>query len=62
MPNNYNGKLGFPVTTRNYSLNDLARRAWGSEFAAPDHRVYQFSNGRAFDSTDAGVTGIYRPR
>ena len=31
----------------------------GSEFSAPDHRVYQFSNGRGFDSTDRGVTGFY---
>lgn len=36
-------------------------RQWGSEYAAPDHRVYQFSNGRGFDSTDLGITGIYRP-
>jgi hypothetical protein len=39
----------------------MCRRAWGSEFSAPDHRVYQFSNGRGFDSTDRGVTGFYHP-
>lgn len=35
-------------------------RQWGSEFAAPDHRVYNWSNGRSFDSTDLGQTGFYR--
>jgi hypothetical protein len=54
-PNN-----GGYVTTRNFSMNELARREWGSEFSAPDHRVYQWSNGRSFDSTDLGTTGFYR--
>ena len=53
-------KMGYPVSTRNYSLNDLARQAWGPEFAAPDRGVYQFSNGRQFQSTDLGVTGFYK--
>jgi len=52
--------LGHQVTTRTLSLLDLVSRAWGPEFRAPDHRVYEFSNGRAFDSTDLGSTGIYR--
>ena len=39
----------------------MVERAWGSEFAAPDHGIYQMSNGRRFDSTDMGTTGIYRP-
>ena len=51
--------LGLPVTSRTFSWNEMCRRAWGSEFSAPDHRVYQFSNGRGFDSTDRGVTGFY---
>ena len=51
--------LGLPVTSRAFSWNEMCRRAWGSEFSAPDHRVYQFSNGRGFDSTDRGVTGFY---
>lgn len=39
----------------------MVSRAWGSEFKAPDHRIYQFGNGaRNFDSTDMGFTGIYR--
>ena len=51
--------LGLPVTSRTFSWTEMCRRAWGSEFSAPDHRVYQFSNGRGFDSTDRGVTGFY---
>ena len=51
--------LGLPVTSRTFSWNEMCRRAWGSEFSAPDHRDYQFSNGRGFDSTDRGVTGFY---
>ena len=36
-------------------------RAWGSEWQAPDHGAYEFSNGRKFDSTDRSSTGIYNP-
>lgn len=54
--------LGYPVTFRNYSLEEMVSRAWGSSFRAPDHGVYQWSNGRKFDSTDIGFTGIYGPR
>jgi hypothetical protein len=53
--------LGRPVTSRQFSWKEMVIRQWGSEYAAPDHRVYQFSGGRNFDSTDLGVTGIYRP-
>jgi hypothetical protein len=51
--------LGLPVTSRSFSWNEMCRRAWGSEFSAPDHRVYVWSNGRGFDSTDRGTTGFY---
>lgn len=51
--------LGYKVTTRTYSWNDLVQRAWGSEFNAPDHGIYEFSGGRKFDSTDKGSTGFY---
>lgn len=47
------------VTTRNTSWLDMSMRAWGSEFHAPDHGIYQFSSGRRFDSTDKGLTGLY---
>jgi len=47
------------VTTRTTSWLDMAMRAWGSEWNSPDHAVYRFSNGRNFDSTDKGLTGIY---
>jgi hypothetical protein len=55
--------LGHQVTTRNFSLLELVARAWGSEFRAPDHGVYQFDGGtRRFDSTDQGTTGFYKKK
>jgi hypothetical protein len=51
--------LGNKVKTRVINWLDLAMRAWGSEFHAPDHGVYEFSNGRKWDSTDKGLTGLY---
>lgn len=51
--------LGYKVTTRDYSVLDLVRRYWGAEYNAPDHAVYEFSNGRKFDSTDKALSGIY---
>lgn len=56
--NPYN--LGAPVTSRSVSWMDLAMRAWGSEYRAPDKNSYQFSNGRGFDSSDTGATGFYK--
>jgi hypothetical protein len=52
--------LGPQVSTRQFSFKEMVIRQWGSEYAAPDHRIYNFSNGRSFDSTDLGSTGIYR--
>jgi hypothetical protein len=52
-------QLGYMVTTRQYSYADLVQKAWGSEFKAPDHGIYEFSRNRKFDSTDMGDTGIY---
>jgi hypothetical protein len=57
-PNN----LGHRVTARNTNWLDMCTRAWGSEFYAPDHRVYEFSNGVKKDSTDKYLTGIYGVR
>jgi hypothetical protein len=54
-PNNLGGK----VSTRTTSWLDACMKAWGSEFHAPDHRIYQFSGGNNRDSTDKGLTGIY---
>ena len=51
--------LGNKVVTRTISWQDLAMRAWGSEFNAPDRGIYEFSNGRKYDSTDMNTTGIY---
>jgi len=53
-------ELGLPVTWRSFSFKDMAIRAWGSEYSAPDHGVYEWSNGRRFDSTDRGYTGFYQ--
>jgi hypothetical protein len=51
--------LGHKVTSRDLNWLDLCTRAWGAEFNAPDHGVYEFSNGRKYDSTDKNLTGIY---
>lgn len=48
-----------PVTTRTLSWLDLCMRSWGSEFRAPDHGIYEFTNGRKFDSTDQTNNGFY---
>lgn len=61
MPPRLPASLGLPVSTREFSLFEMVSRAWGSEFFAPDHRVYQFGGVRFFDSTDMGFTGIYGP-
>ena len=52
--------LGARVVTRTINWQDLVMRAWGSEYQAPDRRIYQFSGGRNYDSTDQNETGIYR--
>lgn len=54
-----NPNLGKPVSSRQFSWKDMVIRQWGTEFSAPDHGVYEWSNGRRFDSTDMGNTGIY---
>jgi hypothetical protein len=54
-PNN----LGYKVAVRTISWRDLCIRAWGTEFFAPDHGIYEFSGGRKFDSTDMSNKGLY---
>jgi hypothetical protein len=51
--------ITYKVTYREITQRDLAVRAWGEEWAENDHDVYEWSNGRDFDSTDKGVTGLY---
>ena len=51
--------LGNPVSSTEQSWMDLAIRAWGGEWNAPDHGAYVFSNGRSFDSTDQTNNGFY---
>ena len=53
--------LGAPVVSRNILWLDLATRAWGAEWNAPDRGIYEWSNGRKFDSTDKTTNGIYNP-
>jgi hypothetical protein len=51
--------LGNKVTYSTQNWEQLVVRAWGAEWNSPDHRVYKFSGGRNFDSTDMNNTGIY---
>lgn len=51
--------MGPQVSSSTYSWMDMAIRAWGSEWNAPDHNIYKFSNSRGFDSTDRSRNGIY---
>lgn len=53
------GNLGNKVTFSSRSWEQMVERAWGAEWASPDHGVYVMSNGRKFDSTDQNSTGIY---
>ncbi len=46
------------VTTRTITLRELVQKAWGKEWTKPE-TVYQFSNGRKFESTDDTDSGIY---
>lgn len=54
-------QIRYKVTSSTQSWQQLVERAWGSEFSAPDHNIYEFGNARGFDSTDRGRTGIYSP-
>lgn len=51
--------LGYKVVTRDINWQDMVIRSWGSEFRAPDHGAYKFSNNRCFDSTDKTDNGFY---
>jgi PASTA domain len=55
-----NPNLGYKVSVRVFSLEEMVSREWGPDFRAPDHRIYVWSNDRTFDSTDLGTTGIYQ--
>lgn len=52
--------LGNKVTSRDISWTDLCIRAWGTEWAAPDHQIYKFSGKNYKDSTDRTENGFYR--
>ena len=53
--------LGKKVSSRELNWLALCQNAWGSEFNAPDHGIYEWSNGVKFDSTDKWMTGLYNP-
>lgn len=52
-------KLGRAVSFRTFSWLEMVTRSWGSAYREPDHGIYQFSDGRRFDSTDQYKTGLY---
>jgi len=51
-------KFGYPVTYRQYDWRTQVVRAFGPEFYRPD-TAYRFNNGRRFDDSDKGTTGVY---
>ena len=53
--------LGGKVVARTISWQSMVTQAWGSEFHAPDHGIYEFSNGKKYDSTDQSQGGVYEP-
>lgn len=53
--------LGNKVVTSIINWRERCITAWGSEWAAPDKGVYEWSNGRKMDSTDRTNSGIYGP-
>ena len=55
-----NSGLGVKVTSRSISWLDLVTRSWGTEFRAPDRRIYRFSGGNNKDSTDMTSNGFYK--
>ena len=58
-PRTFLPNISYKVTYRTVTQRDLAIRAWGEEWSEDDHDIYEWSNGREFDSTDRGNTGIY---
>ena len=52
-------KNGNPVSYRQISFSDMAKRAWGQEWGVPE-TVYVFSDGTRKESTDMNTSGIYR--
>lgn len=48
-----------PPTSRKIDFGALVKRLLGDEYHKHE-TVYQFSNGRKFESSDYGTQGIYR--
>ncbi len=51
--------LGYKVSSREVNWLQMVQRAWGADFTAPDPGMYEFSNGRLYESTDRGRSGLY---
>jgi hypothetical protein len=49
---------GYPVTTSTFTWEDLVAYT-DREYTKKDYYVYEFSDGRQFDSTDHTDSGIY---
>lgn len=54
------GNLGYKVSYRTFSWQELVVREWGTEWGRPDI-AYEFSNGKTANSTDQYAQGIYNP-
>lgn len=52
---------GKPVSFGTVNLAQIIRQLWGPQYYRPD-TGYEFSNGRRFDASDQGTSGVYRPR
>lgn len=50
-----------PPTTRTLDWASIVRKIWGDEYLKKEV-VYEFSNGKKYESTDASTSGIYTPR
>ena len=55
-----NGIPTDPPTQRIIDLKTLVVKAWGDQWLKPES-VYEFSNGRKFESSDQSTSGIYVP-
>jgi len=48
-----------PPIVRSFDFGSLVRKLWGDGWHAHE-KVYKFRNGRTFESSDYGTSGIYR--
>ena len=55
-----NGIPTDPPTQRIIDFKSLVVKAWADQWLKPE-TVYEFSNGRKFESSDQSTSGIYVP-